>query len=303
MRSRPRDGTRRRRFPTVHGPRGALRPRPSLRMIGSHGSVSCLTVSSSPARVTRAWCVPRLSPASPLPTSTKPRPGTRDNLWEFVGGLGVIDELGAGGWPSVVAVGRDRSGTDRSPTRLARVRPIARGLVAALQVAMAESGCPASLIKLTSCPDVDCKRFAAMTLCNLTANAETRSAATRGGGLQAAVRLTRDADGQCRRYAATCVCNMANDKLMQARGSNLPRDARSLVVRTRRAHASELARGRSRVGRRRFFCPWFRCLAARSTNRRSSTLSGGARTREAGGRTVSAAPKPRNVIRSCPKRR
>lgn len=82
---------------------------------------------------------------------------------------------------------------------------------------MAESGCSASLIKLTSCPDLDCKRLAMMTLCNLTANAETRGAATRGGGLQAAVRLTQDADGECRRYAATCVCNMANDHQMQVR--------------------------------------------------------------------------------------
>lgn len=83
------------------------------------------------------------------------------------------------------------------------------------KLVMAESGCPASLIRLTSCPDVDCKRLAVMTLCNLTANSETRSAATRGGGLQAAVRLTSDSDGECRRYAATCVCNMANDHQMQ----------------------------------------------------------------------------------------
>lgn len=83
------------------------------------------------------------------------------------------------------------------------------------KIVMAESGCPASLIRLTSCPDVDCKRLAVMTLCNLTANAETRAAATRGGGLQAAVRLTSDGDGECRRYAATCVCNMANDHQMQ----------------------------------------------------------------------------------------
>lgn len=80
---------------------------------------------------------------------------------------------------------------------------------------MAESGCPASLIKLTSCLDVDCKRLAMMTLCNLTANSETRSAATRGGGLQAAVRLTQDPDAECRRYAASCVCNMANCHRMQ----------------------------------------------------------------------------------------
>lgn len=85
-----------------------------------------------------------------------------------------------------------------------------------LKIVMAEAGCPASLIRLTSCPDVECKRLAVMTLCNLTANAETRAAATRGGGLQAAVRLTSDGDGECRRYAATCVCNMANDHQMQA---------------------------------------------------------------------------------------
>ena len=66
-----------------------------------------------------------------------------------------------------------------------------------------------------SCPDVDCKRFAVMTLSNLTANTETRRAATRGGGLQATVRLLADGDGECRRYAATCVCNMANDHQMQ----------------------------------------------------------------------------------------
>ena len=62
---------------------------------------------------------------------------------------------------------------------------------------------------------MDCKRLAVMTLCNLTANAETRGAAIRGGGLQTAVRLTSDGDVECRRYAATCVCNMANDHQMQ----------------------------------------------------------------------------------------
>lgn len=54
-------------------------------------------------------------------------------------------------------------------------------------------------------------------MCNLTANAETRKAATRGGGLQAVVRLLSDEDGECSRYAATCVCNIANDHQMQVR--------------------------------------------------------------------------------------
>lgn len=96
---------------------------------------------------------------------------------------------------------------------------------------MAESGCPASLIRLTSCPDVDCKRLAVMTLCNLTANAETRAAATRGGGLQAAVRLTSDGDGECRRYAATCVCNMANDHQMQASSGGRRTTTRDMSLR------------------------------------------------------------------------
>lgn len=101
------------------------------------------------------------------------------------------------------------------------------------QITMAESGCPASLIRLTSCPDVDCKRLAVMTLCNLTANAETRAAATRGGGLQAAVRLTSDGDGECRRYAATCVCNMANDHQMQASGTRNPTASEQLRIAAR----------------------------------------------------------------------
>lgn len=54
-------------------------------------------------------------------------------------------------------------------------------------------------------------------MCNLTANAETRKAATRGGGLQAVVRLLSDEDGECSRYAAICVCNIANDHQMQVR--------------------------------------------------------------------------------------
>lgn len=97
---------------------------------------------------------------------------------------------------------------------------------------MAQSGCPASLIQLASCPDVDCKRLAVMTLCNLTANAETRGMATRGGGLQAAVRLTSDGDGECRRYAATCVCNMANDHQMQASEIQMRRNVRSIFQAT-----------------------------------------------------------------------
>jgi hypothetical protein len=38
------------------------------------------------------------------------------------------------------------------------------------------------LVQLCESPDVDCCRYSIMTLCNLAANHETRSEATRGGG-------------------------------------------------------------------------------------------------------------------------
>jgi Armadillo/beta-catenin-like repeat len=86
-------------------------------------------------------------------------------------------------------------------------------------VAMAQQGCTAALVALTKCTDIDCRRFAVMTLCNLAAKSETRAAATKGGGLQSAIRLTRsagDSDTDCMSYAAIAVCNMAAETQTQA---------------------------------------------------------------------------------------
>lgn len=80
---------------------------------------------------------------------------------------------------------------------------------AANQIAMVKADAAPALIRLCG-QDVECKRFAIMALANLAANAQTRSAATRGGGLQAALILMKDADVDVRRYACVCLSNMAN---------------------------------------------------------------------------------------------
>lgn len=72
------------------------------------------------------------------------------------------------------------------------------------------------LVKLTGLPDIDCKRYGIMALSNLASNVDTRAAATRAGGLQAAVLMARDKDLDCRRYAAICLANMANSHATQA---------------------------------------------------------------------------------------
>merc|ERR1719399_388590 len=63
---------------------------------------------------------------------------------------------------------------------------------AANQLALVQANATSALIRLCGSVDVDCKRFAIMSLANLAANIQTRSMATRGGGLQAALVLLRD---------------------------------------------------------------------------------------------------------------
>ena len=79
------------------------------------------------------------------------------------------------------------------------------------QIPMVRANVLLSLVTLCESPDVDCCRYAIMTLSNLAANHETRNDATRGGGLQAAIMLARNEDLDVRRYASICLCNMAKD--------------------------------------------------------------------------------------------
>ncbi|KAG6974314.1 hypothetical protein JG688_00003126 [Phytophthora aleatoria] len=84
------------------------------------------------------------------------------------------------------------------------------------QLKLVEAGIELALVRLAGAKDGDCKRYATMTLCNLAANSETRSAAARGGGLQALLLAAKDAaDPSVRRYACIALCNLACDPLLQ----------------------------------------------------------------------------------------
>jgi uncharacterized protein YuzB (UPF0349 family) len=55
-----------------------------------------------------------------------------------------------------------------------------------------------------------------MILSNLAANVETRAAATRSGGLQAAILMMKDDDGDVKKYSCIALCNMANNPTTQS---------------------------------------------------------------------------------------
>ena len=82
---------------------------------------------------------------------------------------------------------------------------------AANMIAMVKANTPPSLIKLCASPDVDCKRYAIMTLSNLAANMETRATTSRvAAGCKprsSSHATTRSTAGALR----ICLCNMANN--------------------------------------------------------------------------------------------
>ncbi len=83
--------------------------------------------------------------------------------------------------------------------------------------ALVRAGALSAVQTLARSPDVDCRRYAAMILGNLTVATEPVYDSTlRGGALQAALRLSRDLDDKCRMYASLVLCNMAKSDQMAA---------------------------------------------------------------------------------------
>lgn len=82
---------------------------------------------------------------------------------------------------------------------------------AASHIPMVKDLIPERLLTLCQSPDVQCKRYALMTLCTLSSDPLTRIEVTRGGGLQTALILLADDDIECQRYACIYVANLANN--------------------------------------------------------------------------------------------
>ena len=72
-----------------------------------------------------------------------------------------------------------------------------------------------ALANLGKSDDLECKKCSTMSLANLAANVDTRTYATRSGGLQTAIAMIKDEDVDIRRYACIALCNMANNPTTQ----------------------------------------------------------------------------------------
>ncbi len=82
--------------------------------------------------------------------------------------------------------------------------------------ALVRVGAISAIQMLAQSPDVDCRRYAAMILGNLTIGTKPVHDSTLWGGvLQVALRLSRDPDDKCCMYATIVLCNLAkqNDQM------------------------------------------------------------------------------------------
>ena len=67
------------------------------------------------------------------------------------------------------------------------------------QVRIVEAGVLPPLISLAKSPDLDCKRCAAMTLCNLATNVDNQAHIVREAGLPPIIALLESVSVECRR--------------------------------------------------------------------------------------------------------
>ena len=72
-----------------------------------------------------------------------------------------------------------------------------------------------ALFALCGNQDDACRRYALMTICNLSVDKTTRSLMVRNGGLQTVLRLLSDDDGECRSLACLCIANLCNATITQ----------------------------------------------------------------------------------------
>ena len=72
-----------------------------------------------------------------------------------------------------------------------------------------------ALFALCGNQDDACRRFALMTMCNLSVDEKARSLMLRNGGLQTVLRLLSDEDCECRSFACLCVTNLCNSSITQ----------------------------------------------------------------------------------------